>query len=296
MIKRPFIIAGIVLCVIFAVFAGMMQFPTLLSSGTSSFSAGKKVGIIEVRGAITDSKNTVDQLVAFAKDNAIKAIVLRVDSPGGGVGPSQEIYAEVARITQNKPIIVSMGSVAASGGYYIAAPANKIYANPGTITGSIGVIMEFTNVLELMDKIGLRTRVVKSGTHKDIGSSVRDMTTEEQALLQGLIDDVHSQFVAAVGEGRNLAEEHVRQLADGRIFTGKQALQLGLVDELGGLRVAVAEAARQGGIVGEPTIIYPKQPSVSLIDYFVGTTFSKVEHYMMTNHTSGLQMVWSPAN
>lgn len=294
--KRPFIIALLVLCIIFAVFVGMMKFPSLLSSGTSSFSLGNKVGVVELRGAITDSKNAIEQLVVFAKDDSIKAIVLRVDSPGGGVGPSQEIYSEVARITQAKPIIVSMGSVAASGGYYVAAPANKIYANPGTITGSIGVIMEFTNVLDLMDKIGLKKRVVKSGTHKDIGSSVREMTAEEQALLQGLIDDVHSQFVAAVSEGRNLAEEDVRQLADGRIFTGKQALQLGLIDELGGLRAAISEAARQGGIIGEPNIVYPEEPSVSLIDYFVGTTLSKVEQFMMTNQTTGLQVMWSPAN
>lgn len=294
--KRPFIIALIVLCVIFVSFVGMMKFPALLNSGTSSFSIGNKVGVIELRGAITESRNTIEQLVFFAKSDSIKAIVLRVDSPGGGVGPSQEIYSEVARITQDKPIIVSMGSVAASGGYYVAAPANRIYANPGTITGSIGVIMEFTNVLDLMDKIGLKTRVVKSGTHKDIGSSVRDMTPDEQALLQGLIDDVHSQFVAAVSDGRNLSEEEVRKLADGRIFTGRQALQLGLIDELGGLRVAITEAARQGGIVGEPNIVYPEEPSVGLIDYFVGTTLSKVEQYMMTNQTTGLQVMWSPAN
>ncbi|OQY23355.1 MAG: S49 family peptidase [Desulfobacteraceae bacterium 4572_35.2] len=294
--KRPFIIALLVLCIIFAVFVGMMKFPSLLSSGTSSFSLGNKVAVVELCGAITESRNTIEQLVVFAKDDSIKAIVLRVDSPGGGVGPSQEIYSEVARITQDKPIIVSMGSVAASGGYYVAAPANKIYANPGTITGSIGVIMEFTNVLDLMNKIGLKTRVVKSGMHKDIGSSVREMTVEEQALLQGLIDDVHSQFVAAVSEGRNLSEEDVRKLADGRIFTGKQALQLGLVDKLGGLRVAITEAARQGGIVGEPNIVYPEEPSVSLIDYFVGTTLSKVEQFMMTNQTTGLQVMWSPAN
>jgi protease-4 len=294
--KRPFIIALLVLCVIFAIFVGLMKFPALLSSGATSFSLGNKVGVVELRGAIADSKNTIEQLVVFAKDDSIKAIVLRVDSPGGGVGPSQEIYSEVARITQDKPIIVSMGSVAASGGYYVAAPANKIFANPGTITGSIGVIMEFTNVLALMDKIGLKTRVVKSGMHKDIGSSVREMTVEEQALLQGLIDDVHSQFVAAVSEGRNLSEEEVRKLADGRIFTGKQALRLGLIDELGGLRAAIFEAARQGGIVGEPNIVYPEEPSVSLIDYFVGTTLSKVEQFMMTNQTTGLQVMWSPAN
>lgn len=294
--KRPFIIALLVLLFIFSAFVGLMKFPSILTSGATSFSMGNKVGVIELRGAITDSKNTIEQLIVFATDDSIKAIVLRVDSPGGGVGPSQEIYSEVARITQDKPIIVSMGSVAASGGYYVAAPANKIYANPGTITGSIGVIMEFTNVLDLMDKIGLKTRVVKSGTHKDIGSSVRDMTSEEQALLQGLIDDVHSQFVAAVSEGRDLSEGEVRKLADGRIFTGRQALQVGLIDELGGLRVAITEAARQGGIVGEPNIVYPEEPSVSLIDYFVGTTLSKVEQYMMTNHTSGLQVMWSPAN
>lgn len=294
--KRPIIIAVVIVFVIFTLFLGMIKFPALLGNGVTTFSMGSKVGVIELQGAISDSKKYIEQLIVFAKDDSVKAIVLRIDSPGGGVGPSQEIHAEVARITKQKPIIVSMGSVAASGGYYVAAPANKIYANPGTITGSIGVIMEFTNVLDLMDKIGLKTRVVKSGAHKDIGSSVRDMTVEEHALLQSLIDDVHSQFVAAVSEGRGLSESDVRLLADGRIFTGKQALALGLVDELGGLSLAIVEAARQGGIDGEPTVIYPEEPSVNLIDYFVGTTLSKVEQYLMTNQATGLKVMWSPAN
>jgi len=293
---RPFLIAVLVLCIIFAVFAAMMKFPGFMNSSHSTFSRGDNVAVVEIRGAIMDSKIIIEQLVDFAQDKSIKAIVLRVDSPGGAVGPSQEICEEVDRITRDKPIIVSMGSVAASGGYYVSAPANKIYANPGTITGSIGVIMEFTNVLDLMDKIGLKTQVVKSGVHKDIGSSVRDMTVEEQTLLQGLIDDVHSQFVTAVSEGRKIPEDEVRLFADGRIFTGKQALQLGLVDDLGGLRIAIAEAARQGGIKGEPNVVYPEEPSVSLIDYFVGTTLSKVEQHLMSNQASGLQVKWSPTH
>ena len=199
------------------------------------------------------------------------------------------------RIKEIKPVIVSMGSVAASGGYYVAAPADKIFANPGTITGSIGVIMEFTNVVALMDKVGLKTSVVKSGIHKDIGSAVRTMTVEERELLQGLIDDVHSQFVAAVSSGRDIDEIKVREFADGRIFTGRQAQQLGLVDELGGLQAAIREAGRMAEIQGTPKVVYPEEPRVNLIDYFIGQTISKVEQSIQGTNKQGLQLLWSQA-
>lgn len=199
----------------------------------------------------------------------------------------------MVRLAALKPVVVSMGSVAASGGYYISAPANRIFANPGTITGSIGVIMEFTNVIALMDKVGLKTNVIKSGDHKDIGSSVRDMTESEKALLQSLIDDVHDQFVTAVSEGRHLEKEQVLLLADGRIFTGRQAQEKGLVDELGGLQAAIRYAGELVGIEGTPDVLYPAEPKPDLIDYFISRTASEVERVILKTDTQGLQLLWS---
>ncbi|MDY0190374.1 MAG: signal peptide peptidase SppA [Desulfuromonas sp.] len=292
--KRPFIFAAGILALILIVFGAA----TLLLSndGPKTFALGAKIGVVDIKGAINESRSIIDDLQDFSENDSIKAIVLRVNSPGGGVGPSQEIHDEIDKIVKIKPVIVSMGSVAASGGYYVSAPATEIYANPGTITGSIGVIMEFTNVLQLMDKIGLKSSVVKSGIHKDIGSAMRDMTPEERQLLQSLIDDVYSQFVEAVSSGRHLPEDEVRQLADGRIFTGRQALKLGLVDKLGGLQAAIAAAAQRVGIKGKPTVVYPAQPKKDLVDYFVGQTVTHINEYMAKQYNSGLKLMWSPAN
>jgi protease-4 len=184
---------------------------------------------------------------------------LRINSPGGGVGPSQEIHREVLKARERKKVIASIGSVGASGGYYVACASDLIIVNPGTITGSIGVVMEFSNVEELLKKIGLRSYVIKSGRHKDIGSPLREMTSEEKSILQGVIDSVHSQFIRAVAEGRNMEERKVREIADGRIFSGEQAKELGLVDRLGGLQDAIEIAAEMVGIKGKPTVIYPKK-------------------------------------
>ncbi len=292
--KRPFIFATIILVTIFVVFGGA----TLLlnNHGPKSFALGSKIGVIDIKGTIKDSRAVIEDLRDFSDNAAIKAIVLRVDSPGGGVGPSQEIHDEVKRIVEIKPVIVSMGSVAASGGYYVAAPATVIYANPGTITGSIGVIMEFTNVLQLMDKVGLKSSVVKSGIHKDIGSPMREMTAGEKILLQSLIDDVYAQFVEAVSNGRNIPEDKVRELADGRIFTGRQGLKLGLVDKLGGLQPAITAAAKMVGIKGKPNVIYPAKPKINFVDYFVGQTVTHINDYMVQQQSSGLKLMWSPAN
>jgi protease-4 len=220
-------------------------------------SVGGGVGVIEVEGPIIDSQETVEQLTEFGDDGSVKAIVLRVDSPGGVVGPSQEISEEVKRLVASKPVVVSMGSVAASGGYYIAAPASRILANPGTITGSIGVLMKLSNVEGLLDKIGLKATTIKSGSFKDTGSPTRPMSPEEQALLQGVVDDLHAQFVKAVADGRKLPVDEVRRLADGRVYTGQQAVALKLVDRLGGFHEAVREAGQLAGIKGEPRLIYP---------------------------------------
>lgn len=218
-----------------------------------------KIALVRVEGAIFDSKNAVEELKGYLKDTSIKAIVLRVDSPGGAVGPSQEIYDFVKKAASEKKIIVSMGSVAASGGYYIAAPATRIVANPGTLTGSIGVIMEIPNVEGLMTKIGVKSEVVKSGKHKDLASMFRKMEDEERGILQNVLDDVHEQFIEAVSKGRAIPIETVRILADGRVFTGRQAKELKLVDELGNLEYAITLAGRLAGIKGEPEVVTKKE-------------------------------------
>lgn len=219
---------------------------------------GQKIAVVRIEGPIVDSKETIDEIKGYLKNSSVKAIVLRVDSPGGAVAPSQEIYEEVKKASKHKKVITSMGTVAASGGYYISAPATKIFANPGTLTGSIGVIMEIPNIEGLMDKIGVKTEVIKSGKHKDMASIFRKMKEEDRKILQGVIEDVHEQFIKAVAEGRRLPIEEVRKIADGRVFTGKQAKEIGLIDELGNLEDAIKEAARLSGIKGEPEVITKK--------------------------------------
>ncbi|MGH7897627.1 MAG: signal peptide peptidase SppA [Candidatus Binatia bacterium] len=210
------------------------------------------VAIVTVQGVIEESTDIVRTLERFRDNEGIRAVVLRIDSPGGGVAPSQEIYDAVLRVKEKKPIVASLGGLAASGGYYVASACNAIVSNPGTLTGSIGVVMQTGNAVELMKRIGLEGVVVKAGKYKDIGSPIRQMTDEERALLESLLANVHEQFIDAVAKGRNLSAEEVRKVADGRIFSGQQAAELRLVDELGGLRNAVDLAAKQAGIVGEP--------------------------------------------
>lgn len=230
---------------------------------------GEKVAVVRIEGMIIDSKNTIDEIKGYIKDQSIKAIVLRVDSPGGAVAPAQEIYEEVRKAVSKKKVIVSMGSVAASGGYYIASPATRVIANPGTLTGSIGVIMEIPNIEGLLDKIGVKTEIIKSGKHKDIASVFKGMSKEERIILQGVLDDVHEQFIKAVAEGRKMLPDDVKKLADGRIFTGKQAVAVGLVDELGNLEDAIQVAAKLAGIKGEPEVVSKKE-KLSIIDILRG--------------------------
>ncbi len=208
--------------------------------------AGEKVGVIEVKGLIADPHDVIQDIRKYREDNSIKAIVLRIDSPGGGVGPSQEIFREVQKTLQDKIVVASLGSVAASGGYYIAAAASGIVANPGTLTGSIGVIMGFTDFQGLLQKIGITPVVIKSGQYKDIGSPVRSMTDPEKIILQTFSDQVHRQFITAIAEGRHLEYEKVASVADGRIMSGENALELKLVDRLGNLEDAIEWAGQTG--------------------------------------------------
>lgn len=217
---------------------------------------GERVGLVRLEGPILDARELVDTIRSFQKDDAVRALVLRVDSPGGGVVPSQEIHDAVAAFkASGKSVVTSMGTVAASGGYYAAVPSDLIVANPGTLTGSIGVIMSLTNLQELMGKVGVSNITIKAGKNKDIGSPFRPMTAEERELLQGLMDDIHSQFIEAVANGRGRPVDEIRPLADGRVFTGRQAVELGLVDELGNLQEAIKRAGELAGIEGTPRVV-----------------------------------------
>jgi len=237
-------------------------------SAENARTSGEKIALIRVEGVILDSKEILDELEQFEKNPSVKALLLRIDSPGGAVAPSQEIYEEVKKLREKGEIkvVASMGSVAASGGYYIAAATDKIVANPGTLTGSIGVILELANVEGLLEKIGVKSVVIKSGANKDLGSPFRTMSPQEQKLLQSVLDDVHDQFIEAVAEGRGMSEEEVRPLADGRIFSGRQAKEMGLVDELGNLQDAIQLAADMVGIKGKPKVI-ETQKKFSLINF-----------------------------
>jgi len=249
---------------------------SLLLGEKGRFVTGGGVGLLEVRGPILESQEVIRQIHELKKDTNVKTVVLRIESPGGGVGPSQEIYEEIKKLAGQKKVVVSMGSVAASGGYYIAAPAAVIYANPGTITGSIGVLMKFTNMEGLMGKVGMKAYTLKSGQFKDIGSPVRPMTEQDQLMLQGVIDSTYGQFVAAVSEGRKLPVEEVKVLADGRIYTGEQAKALKLVDKLGNLEDAIAEAGRLAGLKGEPQLIRPSKKKKLLLDMLVEESAGKI--------------------
>lgn len=224
-------------------------------------SSEERIALIRVEGVILDAQQTVGELKRYGENPLVKAIVIRIDSPGGGVVPSQEIYDAVKRVRERhgKLVVTSMGTVAASGGYYIAAATDRILANPGTLTGSIGVIMELANVEGLMKKIGVESVVVKSGEHKDIGSPFRAMNGEDRHILQNVMDDVHSQFIEAVAAGRSLDVKDVRAVADGRIFTGRQAKVAKLVDDLGDLNDAIKLAADMAGIEGEPRVVEPRK-------------------------------------
>ncbi|HQT96337.1 MAG: hypothetical protein B7Z62_01980 [Deltaproteobacteria bacterium 37-65-8] len=248
------------------------------------FARGEKVAVISVSGLISDSEPTIEQLKRFGKDDSVKAIVLRIDSPGGGVGPSQEIYEEVKKARAKKPVLASMGALAASGGYYIACAAQRVYANPGTITGSIGVVMPFMNVKDLVEKIGVKGMTVKSGVFKDIGSPMRDMTPQERELLQGVVDNVHLQFVNAVAAGRNLDREDVLRIADGRIFTGEQARGLGLVDVLGNLEDAISDAGKLGKISGEPKVVTAPKKKISFLELLREETRTLIDEKLSGNH------------
>ena len=243
------------------IFGGSVFLKSSVSSVVSSSSDGN-VGVVELTGVITSSKKIIEQIKSFKENSSIKAIVLRVNSPGGGVGPSQEIYREIVKTKKTKKIIASFGSVAASGGYYAASACDGIMADPGTITGSIGVIMEYANFQELMKKIGLVPIVIKSGEFKDIGSPVRPIKDEEKKILQGVADEIHLQFIKDVAKGRGIKQDKIAKIADGRIYTGEKAMKIGLVDKLGNLDDAINWAGKIGGVKGKIKAVYPEKDRI----------------------------------
>ncbi|MCY3714819.1 MAG: signal peptide peptidase SppA [Gemmatimonadetes bacterium] len=257
--KSDWIIGGLLgggVLVIVIVMLLLIAGPMLSSDRSLSGMGGGRVALVEVRGTITRGDDTVGQIVKHREDDSVRAIVLRIDSPGGAVAPTQEIFDELRKTREaGKIIVASMGSIAASGGYYIACAADSIVANPGTITGSIGVITVAPNAEDLLEKIGIDWQVVKSGRHKDIGSPGRGMTDEETGIVQSVVDDVYDQFVGAVASYRPLSREEVVERADGRIYTGNQALPLGLVDRLGTYQDAIALAGRMAGLSEKPNVV-----------------------------------------
>ncbi len=234
------------------------------------FTPGEKVGVVEITGIISKATTTLEELKKFREDRNIKAIVLRVNSPGGVVGPSQEIMEEVTKTKKVKKVVASFGSMATSGGYYVACSADLIMSSPGSATGSIGVIMQLANVEQLTKKLGVDFYSLKAGALKDMGSPFKPMTPEEKAVFQKLLDNIHEQFIQDVAKNRKLPVEKVRALADGRVFTGQEAKELGLVDVMGNFNDAVVRAGRLGGIRGKIETEYPEKKGFSLLKLLLG--------------------------
>ncbi|MGH7365265.1 MAG: signal peptide peptidase SppA [Candidatus Rokuibacteriota bacterium] len=254
--------AGVGVLVLFVVTVWL-----LLALSGDGLPGGAKVAVVEIEGIIgvgadggPDTETIIRTLAEYRDDPSVRAVVLRIDSPGGVVAPTQEIFTAVRRVREaNKPVVASMGSVAASGGYYVAAAADRIFASPGTLTGSIGVVMQLANVEGLLKKVGVEYVVVKAGTYKDVGNFARAMTPEERRILQSLLDDIYEQFIAAVAEGRGLELQAVRAFAEGRIYSGRQAQDLRMVDDLGGLEDAIEAAAKMAGLPPKPKVVYPRR-------------------------------------
>jgi len=294
--RHPFLFFILVFTCIVAVTSVLTSLISMLGKDNAELKFGEKVGVIEIEGMMMDARDVLDQIKTFRERGAIKAIVLRINSPGGAVGPAQEIYREIRKTVEEKIVVASLGTVAASGGYYVAAAADQIMANPGTVTGSIGVIMGYTNFQELFEKIGLTPVVIKSGEYKDIGSPVRKMSEQERELLQKFTDAVHNQFIEDVAEGRGESPDAIRKIADGRIFSGETAKRYGLVDRLGNLEDAIEWAGRLGGIKGKITSVYPPEKKLPIVEYLMDMAVAKLKTTVeeMTAVTPGY--IYEPGN
>jgi protease-4 len=267
--RRPLLSGCLITVIVVLLFLGATILGLALLS-KSDLLAKDKVGVVEVKGLIADSRAVIKQLQRYERDSHIKAIVVRINSPGGAVGPSQEILREIEKVKRKKKVVASLGTLAASGGYYIACGANLIMANRGTATGSIGVIMQFANVEALTKKLGLDFFNLKAGRYKDVGSPFRPMTKEEQAYMQGLVDNIYQQFLRDVSRNRKIPLAKLKTIAEGKIYTGEEAKALGLVDEFGNLPDAIERAGRMGGIKGRVEAVYPEKEGFSLLRLLLG--------------------------
>ena len=274
--KRPWLVYGLAFIGGLVVFFLFISFLLSVVVVLKERNFGKpQIGVLKIKGVIVDAEEYLMSLRKLARNRNVKAIVVRINSPGGSVGAAQEIYEELKKIRKIKPVIVSMGSVAASGGYYVALGGKEIFALPGTITGSIGVILQIPNFEELMKKLVVKAEVIKSGKFNDTGAFYRNLSSEEKAYLESKVENIHSQFIKAISEARSLPIEKVESIADGRVFTGEEALKLGLIDRLGNFWDAVAEAKRQAHLKSAKVVFFPKEKS--LVDKLFK---SKVENFL----------------
>ena len=280
--------------------AGLFALIVLLAIGSAFLPDRWKtpkgdIALVHIQGMLMDSRDIVRQLSSYRHNPGVRGILLRIDSPGGAVAPAQEIYSEIMKLRdENFTVFASLGTVAASGGYYIASAADYILANPGTLTGSISAVMAFNNMEELAAKIGVKPNIIKSGKFKDVGSPLRAMKPEERKLLQSVVDDVHQQFVQAVAIGRGLPISEVSLIADGRIMTGQQALNLKLVDELGGLEKTIELLGKKIGVSGRPKVIEEKEKTPFLDWLLQSSISSNLVKTLMPSHLPGLQYIWNP--
>jgi protease-4 len=266
------VLTGIVLAVL-----------TARGGGRGGFSLGERIAVIPVEGVIGDDREILEQIRRFRDDRSIKGYVIAINSPGGSVGPSQSIYSELRRLREDgdRPVIASIGGVGASGGYYIALGADSIFALPGSLTGSIGVIMELPEIRELMDKVGVDVRTIKSAEHKDVGSMFREMSPSDSVVLNALVQDVYDQFVDAVASERKMQREQLLPVADGRVLSGRQAQRSGLVDRLGNVQDAIATAGRMAGLGSDPEVAFPEKDRPTFLDVLLGrSTLGALERFM----------------
>ena len=277
--KRNTVIALLALLGLFGVGAILSIWWTV---GSTSFLAGGRVAVVPLRGVIEDEAAFTKALDGFREDPGVRAFVIEIESPGGTVGASQSIFEAIRELRDDddRPVLAWMGDVGASGGYYAAVGADSVYALPGTMTGSIGVIMEFPNAEELFRKVGVDWEVVASGEHKDLGGLGRALSPEGREILEGVVGDVHEQFVEVVSENRNLDRETVLGLADGRVFSGRQANELGLVDGLMTLSETIELAGRMADLGPDPTIVRPREPTLGLFDILGGLSIGDARAWL----------------
>lgn len=259
-------LAGVLLAIVYA------------RDGGAGLRLAGRIGIIEVQGVIADDADVIDQIRTYRRDASIKGFVVDINSPGGMVGPSQSIYRELRRLREEdeRPVIAAIGGIGASGGYYVALGADSIFALPGSLTGSIGVIMEFPDASQLLDKVGLEMQVVKSAEHKDTGSPFRPITEGDRAVLDSLVQDVYRQFVEVVTEERQLDAGWADRVTDGRVLSGRQALDAGLIDRLGNIQDALTAAGRMAGLGDEPAAVRPPEDRFRVIDLLLGRVGTRV--------------------